>query len=82
MEFIRKLEKYNQFKNIRYQPFFNLMEIIAEGNLKSAVDIWCGTGEQTSILSEKFTDATFLGINASSIYAPNVKATPFLQTQI
>lgn len=56
---------YNQFKNIRYQPFFDLMSMISSEDLKSAVDIGCGTGEQTSILAEKFSNTNFIGIDAS-----------------
>lgn len=56
---------YNQFKNIRYQPFFDLMNLISSENLKKAIDVGCGTGEQTHILSEKFEDAEFLGIDSS-----------------
>lgn len=59
-------EIYNQFKNIRYQPFFDLVENISSDGLKSAIDIGCGTGEQTKILSEKFADANFLGIDSST----------------
>lgn len=59
-------EIYNQFKNIRYQPFFDLMKLITEEGLLSAVDIGCGTGEQTNILSQNFNAATFLGVDSSS----------------
>ncbi|UFH31117.1 methyltransferase domain-containing protein [Chryseobacterium sp. C-71] len=59
-------EIYNQFKNIRYQPFFDLMNLISSENLKKAIDIGCGTGEQTHILSEKFSHAEFLGIDSSA----------------
>ena len=41
-------EKYNQFKSIRYQPFFDLMDLISEDGLENCVDIGCGTGEQTT----------------------------------
>lgn len=58
-------EKYNQFKAIRYQPFFDLVEMISEDHFRNAVDIGCGTGEQTSILSERFDQASFLGIDSS-----------------
>ncbi len=58
-------EIYNQFKVIRYQPFFDLMSLISEENLTNAVDIGCGTGEQTKILSEKFTNTHFTGIDTS-----------------
>lgn len=59
-------EIYNQFKNIRYQPFFDLIENISSDGLKKAIDIGCGTGEQTHILSEKFIDTNFLGIDSSA----------------
>lgn len=59
-------EIYNQFKNIRYQPFFDLMNLISSENLLKAIDIGCGTGEQTHILSEKFENADFLGIDSSA----------------
>lgn len=58
-------EKYNQFKNIRYQPFFDLAGMIDENVLRNAVDIGCGTGEQTAILSDKFRNTSFLGIDSS-----------------
>jgi len=57
---------YNQFKNIRYQPFFDLMNLISSENLKKGIDVGCGTGEQTHILSEKFEHAEFLGIDSSA----------------
>lgn len=59
-------EIYNEFKNIRYQPFFDLAENISSEGLKKAIDIGCGTGEQTYILSEKFKEAHFLGIDSSA----------------
>lgn len=57
---------YNQFKDTRFQPFFDLMGLISEGNLKSATDLGCGTGEQTKILSERFPNANFMGIDSSA----------------
>jgi trans-aconitate 2-methyltransferase len=58
-------EVYNQFKNIRYKPFFDLIDLISPNGLEKAVDIGCGTGEQTKMLSEKFESADFLGIDPS-----------------
>lgn len=58
-------EIYNQFKDIRYQPFFDLMNLISSDGLRNGVDIGCGTGEQTKILSEKFDKADFTGIDPS-----------------
>src|SRR5690606_33464594 len=42
-----------------------LMNLISDKNLKNGVDIGCGTGEQTAILSEKFETTNFLGIDSS-----------------
>ena len=58
-------EIYNQFKNIRFRPFFDLIDLISARNLQTCVDIGCGTGEQTAILAEKFENANFLGIDSS-----------------
>lgn len=58
-------ETYNQFKDIRYKPFFDLMGLISGENLKNCVDVGCGTGEQTAILAQKFRSANFTGLDAS-----------------
>lgn len=58
-------EVYNQFKSIRFQPFFDLMNLIEHKPKMQAVDLGCGTGEQTAILTERFEDARFLGIDSS-----------------
>ena len=59
-------EIYNTFKSIRYQPFYDLISLISDENLNNCVDVGCGTGEQTAILSEKFKQASFLGIDSSA----------------
>lgn len=59
-------EIYNKFKNIRYQPFYDLIDLIDPVDNMKAIDFGCGTGEQTFILSEKFPSATFLGIDSSA----------------
>ncbi|WP_286858672.1 MULTISPECIES: methyltransferase domain-containing protein [Sphingobacterium] len=56
---------YNQFKDIRFKPFYDLSELIASEVTMKAVDLGCGTGEQTAILSDRFPQATFLGIDSS-----------------
>ncbi|WP_282628131.1 methyltransferase domain-containing protein [Empedobacter sedimenti] len=58
-------EIYNQFKTIRYQPFYDLSDLISVDNLKNCIDVGCGTGEQTAILANKFDQANFLGIDSS-----------------
>ncbi|KMQ64506.1 trans-aconitate methyltransferase [Chryseobacterium angstadtii] len=56
---------YNQFKDIRFKPFYDLAELIINEKEMKAVDLGCGTGEQTSILTTKLTNATFTGIDSS-----------------
>jgi len=56
---------YNQFKNIRFKPFYDLAELITNEKQMKAVDLGCGTGEQTAILTDKFPDAVFTGIDSS-----------------
>src|SRR5688572_871355 len=56
---------YFQFKEIRYKPFFDLMDLITTKGLQNCVDIGCGTGEQTAILSKHIETANFLGIDSS-----------------
>lgn len=56
---------YNKFKDLRYRPFFDLADLIQHDPEMKAVDLGCGTGEQTALLSAKFPDARFLGIDSS-----------------
>ena len=59
-------ETYNQFKNIRFKPFFDLSDLIIDESSMKAIDLGCGTGEQTAILAEKFSQSTFIGIDSSA----------------
>ncbi|WP_410877778.1 methyltransferase domain-containing protein [Myroides sp. DW712] len=56
---------YNQFKSVRFLPFFDLSAMIQETTPMKSVDLGCGTGEQTALLVEKFKQATFVGMDAS-----------------
>jgi trans-aconitate 2-methyltransferase len=58
-------EIYNKFKNIRYQPFYDLIDFIKPIESMKAIDLGCGTGEQTAILADKFPNANFLGVDSS-----------------
>lgn len=58
-------EIYNKFKNIRYQPFYDLIDFIQPMEEMKAIDLGCGTGEQTAILADKFPGAFFLGVDSS-----------------
>ncbi|TDO82879.1 trans-aconitate 2-methyltransferase [Flavobacterium chryseum] len=59
-------EIYNKFKNIRYQPFYDLIDFIKPMSNMKAIDLGCGTGEQTAILAHKFKEANFLGVDSSN----------------
>ncbi|WP_343697825.1 methyltransferase domain-containing protein [Flavobacterium sp.] len=59
-------EIYNKFKDIRYQPFYDLAEFIKPVSGMRSIDLGCGTGEQTAILADKFKDAHFLGVDSSA----------------
>lgn len=67
-------EIYNKFKNIRYQPFYDLIAFIQPINGMKAIDLGCGTGEQTAILADKFAAADFLGVDSSAEMLEQSKA--------
>lgn len=67
-------ENYNKFKNIRYQPFYDLIDFIKPVNGMKAIDLGCGTGEQTAILADKFKEADFLGVDSSAEMLDQSKA--------
>jgi trans-aconitate 2-methyltransferase len=58
-------EIYSKFKTTRYQPFYDLADLIKPVKSMKAIDLGCGTGEQTAILANRFKDADFLGIDSS-----------------
>ncbi|MGQ8869086.1 methyltransferase domain-containing protein [Myroides sp. TSA_177.3] len=57
--------QYNKFKDVRFLPFFDLSKEIQETSILKAVDLGCGTGEQTALLTEKWEQAHFTGIDSS-----------------
>ena len=59
-------ETYNQFKSLRFKPFFDLAALISLEAGTTAIDLGCGTGEQTALLAERFPESHFLGIDSSS----------------
>lgn len=59
-------ELYDSFKDVRYQPFYDLANLIAPAQNLKAIDLGCGTGEQTAILSQKFEGSSFVGVDAST----------------
>ncbi|MTH16561.1 methyltransferase domain-containing protein [Flavobacterium sp. LC2016-01] len=59
-------EIYNKFKDIRFKPFVDLMELIEPAASGNAIDLGCGTGEQSIFLAEKFKELNFLGVDSSA----------------
>ena len=57
---------YDQFKEQRQQPFFDLLAHIRPQARMRIVDLGCGTGELTLALAERFEDAEVLGIDNSA----------------
>ncbi len=58
-------EKYDQFKNERYLPAFDLMGHIQVKPGMKVIDLGCGTGELTKFLAEKLDGSTVTGIDNS-----------------
>ncbi|ASZ14983.1 methyltransferase domain-containing protein [Chitinophaga pendula] len=56
---------YNQFRDVRYRPFYDLADMITPESSFEAIDLGCGTGEQTFILSQRFPGANFTGVDSS-----------------
>jgi trans-aconitate 2-methyltransferase len=59
-------EKYNEFKEVRYKPFFDLVQPIIDKPNMNVLDLGCGTGELTQMLSERLTDPNVKGIDSSN----------------
>ncbi|MDQ6469865.1 methyltransferase domain-containing protein [Flavobacterium sp. LHD-80] len=59
-------EIYNKFKDIRFKPFVDLTELIKPIASGNAIDLGCGTGEQSIFLAEKFKQINFLGVDSST----------------
>ncbi len=55
--------KYNEFKSVRFKPFFDLAALIEDRPGMEAVDLGCGTGELTAMLGTQLTDIRILGID-------------------
>ncbi|MCV9926120.1 methyltransferase domain-containing protein [Flavobacterium sp. LS1R49] len=58
-------EKYNEFKALRYKPFFDLAAHILDKPNMKVIDLGCGTGELTNMLSKKLTNPSVKGIDSS-----------------
>lgn len=57
---------YNEFKEKRYAPFYDLLNHISVNHPRRILDLGCGTGELTKIIADKFPEAAILGVDASA----------------
>jgi trans-aconitate 2-methyltransferase len=58
--------QYDRFKAERMLPFYELMRLVKPREGMDAIDLGCGTGEQTSLLQEKLPRSKMLGIDTSA----------------
>jgi trans-aconitate 2-methyltransferase len=58
-------EVYDQFKEERSAPFFDLLKLVESKTDLSVIDLGCGTGELTSKLLDYLEDSKVLGIDSS-----------------
>ncbi|MCS4301985.1 methyltransferase domain-containing protein [Chryseobacterium sp. BIGb0232] len=58
-------EIYDQFKEERSAPFFDLLKLVESRTGISVIDLGCGTGELTSKLLDYLEDSKVLGIDSS-----------------
>lgn len=56
---------YGKFKDERSQPFFDLLALVQAVPEAEIVDLGCGPGELTRILSERFSARFTLGLDSS-----------------
>ena len=58
-------ELYHKFQKERFAPFQDLMDLIVIRDGIAAIDLGCGTGELTQMVSDKLPGSTLLGIDSS-----------------
>jgi len=59
-------ELYHKFQKERFAPFKDLMDLIVVRKGLRVLDLGCGTGELTQMVSELLPDSQVLGIDSSS----------------
>lgn len=57
---------YDQFKQKRQEPFYDLFSHIHPASGMHVLDLGCGTGELTGIVADKLPEAQVLGIDKSA----------------
>ena len=59
-------DRYEQFKQERYQPFEDLVSLIDKRPRLRVIDLGCGTGELTRRLAELLPESDVLGVDSSA----------------
>jgi len=59
-------EVYDQFKEERSAPFFDLLKLVKSKSGLSVIDLGCGTGELTSKLLDYLEDSKVIGVDSSA----------------
>ena len=57
---------YNQFKSERFEPFYDLIELIDVKPYLKVIDLGCGTGELTGLLANHLPGSAVFGIDSSA----------------
>ena len=58
-------DTYNQFKEERFAPFYDLLHLLNIRENLHVIDLGCGTGELTAKLAIRLAGSTVLGVDAS-----------------
>jgi trans-aconitate 2-methyltransferase len=58
-------DNYNTYKTERSQPFFDALQLVQKRKGMKVIDLGCGDGEFTNILSEYLEDAEITAIDSS-----------------
>ena len=58
-------EQYEEFKNERSQPFFDLLALVKPKPDMRVIDLGCGTGELTQVLHRHLNAAETIGLDSS-----------------
>ena len=66
-------DTYNKFKEERFLPFYDLLDLIHVRSGINVIDLGCGTGELTKKLSDELPGAKVLGIDLSPEMLKNSK---------
>ena len=69
-------QQYRRFQKERAQPFFDLMNRLPDGEVKTAADLGCGPGTLTANLTERWPHATVWGVDNSPQMLAKARAQP------